>query len=57
MNLLAELLGLLGGAIGLSVSIPQALRIRRLGTFGVSRATWMLTYAAYCAWLGYQSAA
>lgn len=48
-----EFVGLLGGAFGLSVAAPQAIRVRRLGTFGVSRLTWMLMYASFCSWLGY----
>lgn len=48
-----ELVGLMGGAFGLSVAAPQALRVRKLGTFGVSRTTWMLMYASFCSWLGY----
>lgn len=48
-----EFVGLLGGAFGLLVAAPQAIRVRRLGTFGVSRLTWMLMYASFCSWLGY----
>lgn len=53
MTSLSELLGLIAGVLGLCVSAPQAVRVRRQGTFGVSRATWMLMFAAYCCWLGY----
>lgn len=53
MTSASETLGIFAGILGLCVSAPQALRVRRQGTFGVSRATWMLMFAAYCCWLGY----
>ena len=53
MNLLAETLGLLGGVIGLSISVPQILKVRRLGTQGVSATTWAIMYSSCCSWLGY----
>lgn len=53
MTYLPEILGFLAGAFGLTIAIPQTLRIRKHGTAGVSPATWMLTYAAYASWLGY----
>lgn len=49
----AEAVGFVAGAIGLSVALPQALRIRKVGTFGVSRITWMATFIVYGCWLGY----
>jgi len=49
-----ELIGLLAGAIGLTMAIPQALRIRRLGDHtGVSTTTWLLGYSSCAAWVGY----
>jgi uncharacterized protein with PQ loop repeat len=46
-----ELVGFLAGAAGLSLSVPQYLRIRRLGhTEGVSLPSWALLYAFYWSW-------
>lgn len=51
---LVEYLGALAGAIGLSLSIPQTLRIRRTGhAEGVSLATWLTFYLIYASWLAF----
>jgi len=49
----SEILGFLAGAIGLGLAAPQAVRVRKLGAFGVSSPTWILTLIAYTSWLGY----
>lgn len=47
----AELLGFIGGGIGIFYGVPQALRIRRLGHgTGVSLPTWLLTYGVSTSW-------
>jgi len=53
LTLISETLGFLAGAIGLGLAAPQAIRVRKLGAFGVSSATWILTLIAYTSWLGY----
>lgn len=47
----AELLGFIGGGIGMFYGVPQALRIRRLGHgTGVSLITWLLTFGVSTSW-------
>lgn len=47
----AELLGFIGGVIGMFYGLPQALRIRRLGHgTGVSLPTWLLTFSVSMSW-------
>ena len=47
----AELLGFIGGGIGMFYGLPQALRIRRLGHgIGVSLNTWLLTFGVSTSW-------
>lgn len=47
----AELLGFIGGGIGIFYGVPQALRIRRLGHgTGVSLPTWLLTFGVSTSW-------
>jgi uncharacterized protein with PQ loop repeat len=47
----AELLGFIGGGIGVFYGLPQALRIRRLGHgIGVSLNTWLLTFGVSTSW-------
>lgn len=47
----AELLGFIGGGIGMFYGVPQALRIRRLGHgTGVSLTTWLLTFGVSTSW-------
>lgn len=47
----AELLGFIGGGIGMFYGVPQALRIRRLGhVTGVSLPTWLLTFGVSTSW-------
>lgn len=47
----AELLGFIGGGIGMFYGLPQALRIRRLGHgMGVSLPTWLLTFSVSMSW-------
>jgi uncharacterized protein with PQ loop repeat len=49
-----EYVGMAGGAIGLSLSVPQSLRIRKTGhTDGVSFLTWAVFYLVYASWLAY----
>ena len=46
-----ELLGFIGGGIGMFYGLPQALRIRRLGHgTGVSLPTWLLTFSVSMSW-------
>ena len=46
-----ELLGFIGGGIGMFYGVPQALRIRRLGHgTGVSLPTWLLTFGVSTSW-------
>ena len=47
----AELLGFIGGGIGMFYGLPQALRIRRLGHgVGVSLSSWLLTFSVSMSW-------
>ena len=47
----AELLGFIGGGIGMFYGLPQALRIRRLGHgVGVSLPSWLLTFSVSMSW-------
>ncbi len=47
----AELLGFIGGGIGMFYGLPQALRIRRLGHgAGVSLPSWLLTFSVSMSW-------
>lgn len=51
---LAEVLGFVGGAIGMFQALPQARRVRSLGHGrGVSLATWVLTFVVGASWFGY----
>lgn len=54
MNWIGELFGFLGGALGVSQALPQAIRIRRLGHgYGVSLVMWLATLLVNASWLGY----
>ena len=47
----AELLGFIGGGIGMFYGLPQALRIRLLGHgTGVNLTTWLLTFGVSTSW-------
>ena len=47
----AELLGFIGGGIGMFYGLPQALRIRRLGHgTGVSLSAWLLAFSVSTSW-------
>lgn len=49
-----EVFGFLGGALGVVVALPQALRIRKLGHGqGVSLVMWLITLVVNASWLGY----
>lgn len=49
-----EAFGFLGGALGVVVALPQALRIRKLGHGqGVSLTMWLITLVVNASWLGY----
>ena len=49
-----EILGFIGGAIGIFIGLPQALHVRKLGHGeGVSLSAWSLMFAMYCAWAFY----
>ena len=49
-----EIIGFAAGSLGISLGIPQALQIRRLGHGeGVSRLAWVLIFAMNCAWASY----
>jgi len=51
---LAEVIGFVAGGIGLTQSIPQSLRLRRLGHGrGVSKVTWILNFILNSTWIGY----
>jgi uncharacterized protein with PQ loop repeat len=45
-----EVLGLAGGALGLSFAVPQLVRVLRAGTAGVSAATWVLLSVVNAGW-------
>lgn len=50
----AEYVGLLAGGIGFTQSIPQSLRLRRLGHGnGLSKITWLLNFILNSTWIGY----
>jgi uncharacterized protein with PQ loop repeat len=49
-----EILGFIGGGLGVFVGVPQALQVRKLGHGkGVSLSAWTLMYAMYFAWAFY----
>ena len=51
---IAEIIGFSAGAIGLTQSIPQSFRLRKLGHGrGVSTATWTLNFLLNSSWIGY----
>jgi uncharacterized protein with PQ loop repeat len=51
---IAEILGFLGGTIGILQGVPQALRIRRLGhADGVSLSHWYFMTTQFAAWVGF----
>lgn len=51
---IGELIGFVGGAIGMVVAVPQARRLRTLGHgHGVSVPTWVLTFLVSVSWLGW----
>lgn len=51
MNLLAESIGLLGGAFGLTIAIPQTIRILRTKTHvGVSTSSWLILTLSVMSW-------
>jgi uncharacterized protein with PQ loop repeat len=53
-QLIAEILGFLGGTIGILQGVPQALRIRRLGhAEGVSLSHWYFMATQFAAWVGF----
>jgi uncharacterized protein with PQ loop repeat len=52
--MIAEILGFLGGTIGILQGVPQALRIRRLGhADGVSLSHWYFMTTQFAAWVGF----
>lgn len=52
--IISETMGFIGGAIDISSSLPQTLRIRKLGhAMGVSLPMWLIAYASSCSWVGY----
>ena len=53
-QVIAEILGFLGGTIGILQGVPQALRIRRLGhADGVSLSHWYFMTTQFAAWVGF----
>lgn len=51
---IAEIVGFIGGALGMVQGIPQTWRIYRLGTgYGVSLSSWLLMLYRVAAWMGY----
>lgn len=49
-----EILGFIGGGLGIFVGVPQSLQVRRLGHGkGVSLVSWTLMFAMYCSWAFY----
>lgn len=51
MNLAAESIGLLGGAFGLSIAIPQTIRVLRTKSHvGVSTASWLILTLSVISW-------
>lgn len=53
-QVLAEILGFMGGTIGILQGVPQALRIRRLGhADGVSLSHWYFLTTQFAAWVGF----
>lgn len=52
--LIGEILGFLGGTIGILQGLPQALRIRKLGhSDGVSLSHWYFMATQFAAWVGF----
>jgi uncharacterized protein with PQ loop repeat len=52
--MIAEILGFMGGTIGILQGVPQALRIRRLGhADGVSLSHWYFMATQFAAWVGF----
>ena len=53
-QVIAEILGFMGGTIGILQGVPQALRIRRLGhADGVSLSHWYFMATQFAAWVGF----
>ena len=53
-QIIAEILGFMGGTIGILQGVPQALRIRRLGhADGVSLSHWYFMATQFAAWVGF----
>lgn len=53
-QIVAEILGFMGGTIGILQGVPQALRIRRLGhADGVSLSHWYFMATQFAAWVGF----
>lgn len=54
MNFVAESIGLLGGAFGLSLAIPQTIRILRTKSHvGVSTSSWLVMTLSVISWAAY----
>lgn len=53
-HLIGEVLGFLGGTIGILQGLPQAIRIRKLGhADGVSLSHWYFMATQFAAWVGF----
>jgi len=53
-TVLGEVAGLIGGTIGIAQSVPQILRIRKLGhSNGLVLSPWILMYVQFSAWVGF----
>ena len=52
--MIIQLIGLIAGFIGISTSLPQMIKIKKLGhSHGVSLMTYVINYASGRAWFGY----
>ena len=53
-SVLGEIAGLIGGTIGIAQSVPQIVRIRKLGhSNGLVLSPWILMYVQFSAWVGF----
>lgn len=54
MNPLYETIGFTAGAFGLSIAIPQLIKILKAKTYeGISITTWLITIASFTTWTAY----
>ena len=54
LNVIGEICGFIGGAIGIATALPQVVRIRRLGhADGLALSPWLLMLVMFAAWTAF----